>query len=542
MANPTTVQPQISTVNQTGTPASTSTAQALTGGAGQIAGTTAPAQTAAPEGSLSTTAGALPGTTLNPTQMQTVTDLNVANAINPQLPQTAQAQAVNQQVQSGEMLTQQQVNSSADQVNPAVGQINAATVGNTATVADPAQIQAAQYQAAQVNLQTLSQATQAVTSALPPDALVSNQLQQLLTPDANGNLPSWVQPAVTAANQFLSGRGISNSTMAGQAITAAILSASIPIATSNANAVLTGWQQNLSNQQAAAMQNGQAIVQGMLSNQGAENAALNFNATSTNQTNQFMASLATQVNQFNAAQTNAISQFNASQTQTAETNTAQLQAQLDQFNANMANQREQFNVQNAILVQQSNAEYLRAVNTANTAVQNQDNQLNAQNSMNLSTQAMANLQTQFNDTATMLYNSNMTAEQQNYALTYLSQQYGLQNQLDQNITSAQEGLQLNQQIGTLVGNLFNSVGGTNSLVSGVSNLLGLGGNSGTGSGSGSGNGTGSGSGNAAGSGTGNGSGVSVNGSSGSGNFLSSVGDAVSSAASDAYNWISGLFG
>lgn len=412
-----------------------------------------------PEGALSTQEGQLPGTNLTAPQVKAITDRNVENVTNPQVPTAAQATPVNQTAQQGEMLGDQTVNANANQVDTSVGKINASTVANTATAAGPGDIQAAQYQAAQVNAQIAGQATQAVTAALPKDALVSQQLQELLTPDANGNLPAWVQPAVTAANQFLAGRGISNSTMAGQAIMSAILTASIPIAQANASAVLTSFTQNLSNQQAAAMQNGQAFVQTLFNNQSADNAAKNFNATSTNQTNQFVASLATQVNQFNAAQTNAVSQFNSSQTQSAATNSAQLMAQLDQFNANMANQREQFNVQNAIIVQQSNAEYLRAVNTANTAVANQDNQLNAQNAANLSDQAMANLQQQFNDEATMLYNSNMTAEEQNYALTYLSQQYGLQNELDQNITDAQAGQALNNQIGTLAGNLFSPIAG-----------------------------------------------------------------------------------
>lgn len=487
---------------------------------------TTPAATTTPstEGQLSTTPGVLPGTTMTAQEMEQVQAQNAQNVTNPTLSTAETATPVNQAVQANELLTNQTIDPNADQVGTAEASIPASTVANTAQAATPVTLQAAMaqnpsqlqaalaadptgmnaatYQAALVNLQTLSQATQAVTASLPANALVSNQLQSLLTPDANGNLPAWVQPAVTAANQFLAGRGISNSTMAGQAITAAILTASIPIATSNASAELTAFQQNLSNQQAAALQNGQAVIQGYFNNQSATNAAANFNATSEDQTNQFMASLAAQTNQYNASQINTISQFNsaqasatsqfnaaavnqtnqfnvstaagvsefnagqqnsvaqfnAAQTQTANTNSAQLLAQLDQFNSNMANQREQFNTQNAIIVQQSNVEYQRAVNTANTAVQNQDNQLNAQNAMGLSTQAMANLQQEFNDNATMLYNSNMTAEEQSYALTYLSQQYGLQNALDTNITEMQENEAQTQAIGTLVGSLFAPVG------------------------------------------------------------------------------------
>lgn len=425
-------------------------------------------------GSLSTTPGQQPGTTLTAAQMQAISNQNIANVTNPTLTASEKATPVNQTANANEMLSSQSVNASSDQVGTSEANIHAATVGFTAQAVNPTTgLTAAQYQANLVDPAQLAAATHAVTAALPPGALVSNQLHDLLTPDANGNLPEWIQPAITAANQLLQGRGISNSTMAGQAITAAILTASIPVATSNANAVLAGWEQNLTNEQQAAMQQGQAYVQGALSNQGAQNAALNFNATSENQTNQFLGSLASQINQFNASQSNAISQFNASQTQTAATNSAQLQAQLDQFNANMANQREQFNVQNAIIIQQSNAEYLRAVNTANTAVANQDNQLNAMNTMNLSVQSMANLQQEFNDNAAMLYNSNMTAEQQNYAMAYLATQFGLQSQLDQNITNMQQNAAQSVQLSNTIGSIVSPIAGAlgNAAIAGITSLF-----------------------------------------------------------------------
>lgn len=454
----------------TGTPGTTAA------GTPAVVGTTTGASgqpTSGTPGNISTTPGALPGTTMTAAQMQAVQQQNVSNAVNPTLPAAGKATPTLQTTNANEMLSPQSINAASDQVNANLG-VNASTVGSVAQAANPATgLTAAQYTSVQVDPAALASATHAVTAALPADALVSKQLQNLLTPDANGNLPSWVQPAITQANQLLQGRGISNSTMAGQAITSAILTAAIPVATSNANAVLTGWQQNLSNEQQAALQYGQEFTQAALSNQGAANAALNFNATSENQTNQFLGSLAAQINQFNAAQTNSIAQFNAGQTQSAATATAQLQSQLQEFNANMANQREQFNVQNAIIVQQSNAEYLRAVNTQNTAVQNQDNQMNAQNAMNLSDQAMANLQQEFNDNATMLYNSNMTAEQQNYSMAYLSQNYGLTNKLDQNLTDMLENVQLNQQIGTLAGNLFTPIlnGAGQAIGAGVSSLF-----------------------------------------------------------------------
>jgi hypothetical protein len=482
-----------------------------------------------PIGSLSTTAGVLPGTTLNADQMASITNMNIKNAVNPEVAPEAKATATLQEAKPEEMLTTPEVTPEGVQADKAqVDTLQASTVGNVAQAAQQTPFAAAGYTAVTVDPAELAGVTHAVTSALPDNALVSTQLQKLLTPDENGNLPSWVQPAVTAANQLLAGRGISNTTMAGQAITAAILTSAMPVATANATAEYNAWSQNLNNEQSAAMQNGALMAQAILSNQGAENAAANFNATSENQTNQFLASMATQINTFNATQMNAISQFNASQTQTASTARVQLYTQLEEFNATMRNEREKFNVANAMIVQQSNAEYLRQVNTANTAVQNETNQMNAQNAYNLSTQALANLQTQFNDEATMLYNANMTAEEQNFAMTYLAQQYGLQAELDKAIIAMESNANFNSQLGTMVGNLFSS--GT---VSQVANAIFGGGVTGSTTGGVSGNAADNISG--ASGGTDNISGGTTGGST----WLGEGYDYVSSGVSDAWDWASG---
>ena len=70
---------------------------------------------------------------------------------------------------------------------------------------------------------------------------------------------------------------------------------------------------NLNNRQQTEMFKTQTIAQSILTDQAAENAARQFNASSDNQTKQFMASITTQVNQFNSNQINATNQFNAGQ-------------------------------------------------------------------------------------------------------------------------------------------------------------------------------------------------------------------------------------
>ena len=58
---------------------------------------------------------------------------------------------------------------------------------------------------------------------------------------------------------------------------------------------------NLSNQQQTELFKSQQRVQGLFTDQAAENAARQFNASSQNQVDQFFANLANQVSQFNAS-------------------------------------------------------------------------------------------------------------------------------------------------------------------------------------------------------------------------------------------------
>ena len=119
---------------------------------------------------------------------------------------------------------------------------------------------------------------------------------------------------------------------------------------------------NLSNAQQTAMFKNQSLISSILSDQAAENAALQFNATSENQTDQFFANLAASVNQFNAAQINAMKQYNADEVNA-----------LLEFNATIQNQREMFNAQNYLVVAQANAQWRQNLATINTAAANESN-------------------------------------------------------------------------------------------------------------------------------------------------------------------------
>jgi hypothetical protein len=188
----------------------------------------------------------------------------------------------------------------------------------------------------------------------------------------------------------------------------ATLDSNTKLVAQNAQTMLQRDMANLNNRQQAEVLTSQMRQQGLLSDQAAQNASRQFNATSENQTNQFMASMAANMEQFNKTQQNAMEQFNVTQEnqaraaeEAAELEVARLDAQLstqiDQFNAQQEFAREQFNTQNAQAIEQSNVAWRRQANTVNTAAINAVNQQNAQNAFGLSTQAMSFLWQELRD-------------------------------------------------------------------------------------------------------------------------------------------------
>lgn len=133
-------------------------------------------------------------------------------------------------------------------------------------------------------------------------------------------------------------------------------------AVQNAQNFLQMEMQNLSNAQQTELFKAQQNIQAIFTDQAAENAAAQFNATSENQTNQFFANLSAQVGQFNAAQQNAMDQFNVNSVNA-----------MRQFNSEIQQQRDLFNAQNGLVVAQANAQWRQNIATLNTAAQNESN-------------------------------------------------------------------------------------------------------------------------------------------------------------------------
>ena len=123
---------------------------------------------------------------------------------------------------------------------------------------------------------------------------------------------------------------------------------------------------NFNAEQQVDMFKNQSVIQGLFTDQAAQNAMEQFNATSQNQSDQFFARLETQVSESNTAQSNAMEQFNA-----GEVNA------LTKFQEQLNNQRDLFNAQNQLVIAQANAQWRQQLATINNAAQNEANRQDA---------------------------------------------------------------------------------------------------------------------------------------------------------------------
>jgi len=165
------------------------------------------------------------------------------------------------------------------------------------------------------------------------------------------------------------------------------LSNSQQVAVQNAQNFLAMDMQNLSNQQAADVFRAQQRQQALFSDAAADNAAKQFNSTSTNQTNQFVSSLQSNTDQFNATQKNAMDAQNQ-----------QDENAMKKFREELNNQRDQFTAANQLVVDQNNAVWRREIATADTAAINRANELNAAATLDMSKTAFNNLWNYYGDT------------------------------------------------------------------------------------------------------------------------------------------------
>lgn len=301
---------------------------------------------------------------------------------------------------------------------------------------------------------TVSAPATAAQGTVSTDATVRGQLADLqsdvTTAVQSGNpLPVWARGAAKATEAAMANRGMSQSSMAAEALAEGIMNSAIPIAAADAQTYKDMIFQNLANNQQAAITNAQAYLQMdmanlsntqqanlqniqarqsfLLSDQAAANAAYQFNATSQNQVNQFYDNMSAALSQQNATRADAMKQYatseankisalNAQNTVQVDEANAQRESAINQFNSTLENQRQQFNVNNQREIDQSNVVWRRGINTANTAAVNASNQTNAQNLLNLSNWAMSAAWQQWRDEASWVNTSSENEQNRNHNL------------------------------------------------------------------------------------------------------------------------------
>ena len=297
---------------------------------------------------------------------------------------------------------------------------------------------------------TVSAGSQAVaaTQALDPQATTQYQLGQLMASITSGGpLPPWASPAVRKVSGIMQARGLGSSSMAGAAITQALMESGVQIAAQDANKYAAIQLQNLNNQQQTALANAatyaamdkanlnarlqgavteaqallsvdlknldnkqksdtltySSLVQGLFKDAAEENARQQFNAKNELQVEEFFAELGSQVETANANRVAAMRQFNV-----GEANA------MAQFNSQMQDSRDKFNANMQFAVDQSNAVWRREVNTAATTIQNETNRINTQNLYNASQNALNNLWQQYRDNAAWNFQKSENALQRQH--------------------------------------------------------------------------------------------------------------------------------
>ena len=420
-------------------------------------------------------------------------------AVDPKLAKGTSITPVAQNVQTGELLTTPGLTTTvptATAPTAVAGQATAATPTAAQTIATPAQQAAAQYTATALGTAptmtaatgTVTQPMTAQTGQIVSDATVAGQLeglqQQVQSAVAAGqNLPAWALGAQKLVEANMAKRGMGASSQYAEALAQGIMQSAVPIAAqdaatykemifqnlnnrqqaavTNAQAYLQMDMANLSNEQQASLQNLQVRQAQLFSDQAANNAAAQFNATSTNQVDQFYKNLSTTVGTSNAQRADAMNQFsnaeaNKLEAQNAQNATgvsqanAQTAAAIAQFNSQLEDQRERFNVQNQQVIDQSNTNWRRQINTANTAAANAANQTNAQNMLNMSNFAMSSLWQQWRDEATWTNEASQNNLQRLHAMAIAA----LERQTEFDLMDAQASDGLFQLLGRFAAGIF----------------------------------------------------------------------------------------
>ena len=118
----------------------------------------------------------------------------------------------------------------------------------------------------EVKLTEFTEDQRGIVEGLPEEALVSNQLDSLLSGIEEGNIPPWAAPAVASVEQMLAQRGMSASTVGRDSLLNAIITSALPLAQANAQAIQQSVTQQKSIEATVALKDAEFAQQTALFN------------------------------------------------------------------------------------------------------------------------------------------------------------------------------------------------------------------------------------------------------------------------------------
>ena len=229
-----------------------------------IGGTTIAAQTQTdPSQDIAAGTGELTGSVSVPTATASTTQAQGITPTDANIMQAAQAAPAVDSAMNATQAAQADPNNpnaqitAAQQTASSVGNLQAAQ-GNASLINNPVQrqIQQGELISGVANAQTASQFTEQIQAAQATpsqQATVQGQLNNLMQQFQGGNTPTWAAAAMRSVTSAMAARGLSASSLAGQAMVQAAMESALPIAQADAQVQAQFEGQNLSNRQQRAM-------------------------------------------------------------------------------------------------------------------------------------------------------------------------------------------------------------------------------------------------------------------------------------------------
>lgn len=296
----------------------------------------------------------------------------------------------------------------------AVGQVEAAQLTEAQKVQAPPErkVEAGEMitgtgvdmaKAEQVAQQTAASAAQ---GEVTEEMTVQGQLNKVLADFDAGNPPPWAAATMRAATAQLAARGLSASSMAGQAVIQAAMEAAVPIASQDAKVFQEMGMQNLSNRQQTAVlaaqqraaflgQEFDQTFQMKVANAAKVSDIANMNFTANQQIALENARMAQSVDLANLSNRQAVVMAEAAQIATLETQNLNNRQQAQVANAQAFLQMDMANLSNTQQTALFKAQQISNSLLSDTAAENASRQFNA-TSQNQTNQFMESLTSQTN--------------------------------------------------------------------------------------------------------------------------------------------------